>query len=107
MRRRVFEQVWIPRIKVVNLSSPRTVHWVVGNGVTIAEYKKVLHIPRNFSKLSILGQDGTTAEEMSHLMVYITLGACCSRLGSILPLVVIFPGWSILKGLGSSTSSHL
>src|SRR5882724_104110 len=83
------------------------VHWVIGNGVTVAEYEKVLHVPRKIFKLGVLGQDGTTAEEMSHLMAHITPGACCSRPGSILPLVVILPSWSILKGLGSSTRSHL
>src|SRR5882724_7954642 len=83
------------------------VHRVVGNGVTIAEYKKVLCVPRNFSKLGVLSQDGTTAEEMSSLMAHITPGACCSQLGSILPLVIILHGWSILKGLGPSTRSHL
>src|SRR5882724_12236240 len=82
-------------------------HRVIGNGVTIAEYEKVLHIPRNFSKLGVLSQDGTTAEEMSHLMAHITLSACCSWPGSILPLVVILPSWYILKGLGPSTRIHL
>src|SRR5882724_10104860 len=80
---------------------------VIWNGVTIAEYKKVLHVPRNFSELSILSQDGTTAEEMSHFVAHITPSACCSRPGSILPLVVVLPSLSILKGLGSSTRSHL
>src|SRR5882724_6264914 len=44
---------------------------------------------------------------MTHFVTHITLSACCSRPRSILPLVVIFPSWSILKGLGSSTRSHL
>src|SRR5882724_5566040 len=83
------------------------VHRVVGNGVTIAEYEKVLCIPRNFSKPSILGQDGTTAEEMSRFMAHITPSACCSQLGLILPLVVVFPSWSILKGLGPRVRIHL
>src|SRR5882724_4576827 len=83
------------------------VHRVIGNGVTVAKYEKVLCVPRNFSEPSILGQDGTTAEEMSRFVKHITLSACCSWPGSILPLVVVFPGWSISKGLGSSTSSHL
>src|SRR5882724_5575005 len=83
------------------------VHQVIGNGVTIAKYEKVLCVPRNFSKLGVLSQDGTTSEEMSCLMAHITLSACCSQPGLILPLVVIFPSWSILKGLGPSTRSHL
>src|SRR5882724_6328568 len=83
------------------------VHWVIGNGVTIVKYEKVLCIPRNFSKLGVLSQDGTTAEEMSHLVAHITPSACCSRPGSILPLVFVLPSWSILKGLEPSTRSHL
>src|SRR5882724_12232462 len=83
------------------------VHWVIGNGVTIADYKKVLHIPRDFSKPRELSQDGTTAEERSHFVAHITPSACCSQPGSILPLVLGFPSWCILKGLGSRVGSHL
>src|SRR5882724_1040935 len=83
------------------------VHQIVGNGVTVAKYEKVLHVPRDFSKPSILSQDGTTADEMSCFMAHITLTACCSQPGSILPLVVGLPGWCILKGLGSRAGIHL
>src|SRR5882724_3949940 len=66
-------------------------------------------VPRDFSKPSVLSQDGdgTTGEEMRFFMAHITLSACCSWPGSILPLVVSFPGWCILKGLRSRAGSHL
>jgi len=107
MRRRVIEQVWVPHIKVINLSSPQMVHRVIENGVTVAEYEKVLCIPGDFSKLSVLSQDGTTAEELSHFVAHVIPIACCSWPGSILSLVFGLPSWCILKGLRSTVGSHL
>jgi len=64
------------------------VHQVVGNRVSIAEYKEGLHVPRDFSKESVLSQDGTATEEMSCFVAHIAPSACGSWLGSIMPLEV-------------------
>src|SRR5882724_9443245 len=79
-------------------------HWEWGHHCRVREGSA--H-SKNFSKPGVFSQDGTTAEEMSCLVANITLGAHCSWLGSILPLVIVLPGWSSLKGLGPSTRSHL
>src|SRR5882724_5510996 len=83
------------------------IHQAFGNRVTIAKYKKVLCLPREFSKPSVLSQDETTAEEMNCFVAHITLNAFCSWVGLILPLEVSFPSQCILKTLRSRVGSHL